>query len=126
MPGLGGGSAGDAHVEIRVKSHRTFRRQGRDILVKLPVALNEAVLGAKVHVPTVRGLVLMKIPPGSNTGDTLRIKGKGIMAHGKNAAGDQLVTLSVMLPDKSDAMLESFLEDWSKDHSYDPRQGMEG
>ncbi len=126
MPGLGGGSAGDAHIEVHIKPHRTFRRQGRDILVELPVALNEAVLGAKVRVPTARGPVWMTIPPGSNTGDTLRLKGKGVAAHGKHAAGDQLVTLSVVLPKKTDTKLSAFLEDWTKDHSYDPRQGMEG
>mgnify|MGYP002631142158 CR=1 FL=1 len=126
MPGLGGGSAGDAHVEVHVKPHRTFRRRGGDILVELPIALNEAVLGAKVHVPTAQGSVSMTIPPGSNTGDTLRIKGKGVAAHGKHAAGDQLVTLSVVLPKKTDAKLGAFLEEWAKDHRYDPRQGMEG
>ncbi len=126
MPGLGGGAAGDAFIEIQVKPHKTFRRQGQDILIELPVALNEAVLGAKVNVPTIQNSVSMTIPPGSNTGDTLRIKGKGIAAHGKNAAGDQLVTLSVMLPKTSDGTLETFLEGWSKDHSYDPRQNKEG
>ena len=126
MPGLGGGSAGDAHIEVHVKPHRTFRRRGVDILVELPVALNEAVLGAKVNVPTARGPVSMTIPPGSNTGDTLRIKGKGVAAHGKHAAGDQLVTLSVVLPKKTDAELAAFLQEWAKDHSYDPRQGLEG
>lgn len=126
MPGLGGGSAGDAHIEVHVKPHPTFRRRGRDILVDLPVALNEAVLGAKVRVPTARGSVVMTIPPGSNTGDTLRLKGKGVAALGKHTAGDQLVTLSVVLPKKTDAKLSAFLEDWAKDHGYDPRLGMKG
>ncbi|MFC1673601.1 DnaJ C-terminal domain-containing protein [Pseudomonadota bacterium] len=126
MPGLGGGRAGDAHVEVHVKSHQIFRRQDQDILVELPIALNEAVLGAKVHVPTPRGAVAMTIPPGSNTGDTLRLKGKGVAAHGKYGAGDQLVSLSVVLPKKVDSSLGAFLEGWAKDHSYDPRQGMKG
>ncbi len=126
MPGLGGGPAGDAHIEVHVKPHRMFRCQGRDILIDLPVALNEAILGARVHVPTVQGSVAMTIPPGSNTGDTLRLKGKGLAASGKHTAGDQLVTLRVMLPKKVDAKLRAFFEDWSKDHGYDPRQGMEG
>jgi len=126
MPGLGGGSAGDAHVEVHVEPHRAFRRRGPNILVELPVGLNEAVLGAKVRVPTARGSVTMNIPPGSNSGDTLRLKGKGVAAYGKHAAGDQLVTLSVVLPKKTDVKLRAFLEDWAKDHSYDPRQGTEG
>jgi DnaJ-class molecular chaperone len=127
MPGLGGGGgAGDAYVEIHVKPHRTFRRRDQDILVDLPVALNEAVLGAKVRVPTVQGSVTVAIPPGSNTGDTLRLKGKGVPASGKDKAGDQRVTLRIVLPKKVDAKLEAFLEDWAKDHGYDPRQGMGG
>ena len=126
MPGLGGGRAGDAYVEVHVKPHRTFRRRGRDILVDLPVALDEAVLGAKVSVPTAGGSVTMTIPPGSNTGDTLRLKGKGVPTLGRHAVGDQLVTLHVVLPKKADAKLKAFLEDWAKDQSYDPRQGMGG
>ena len=126
MPGLGGGSAGDALVEVHIKPHRMFHRRGQDILIDLPVALNEAVLGGRVHVPTIRGAVTMTIPPGSNTGDMLRLKGKGIVASGKHSVGDQLVTLSVVLPKKADAKLSAFLKDLAKDHGYDPRQGMEG
>jgi len=126
MPGLGGGAAGDALVEIQVRPHGEFTRRGRDILVDLPIAVHEAVLGAKVRVPTIRGAVTMTIPPGSNSGDTLRLRGQGIAAQGKQAAGDQLVTLTVVLPKKVDPKLKEFLEDWAKDHSYDPRQGPEG
>ena len=126
MPGLGGGAAGDAIVEVHIKPHQTFHRRGRDILLDLPVALHEAVLGARVHVPTARGSVAMTIPPGSNTGDMLRLKGKGVAASGKHKAGDQLVTLNVVLPKKVDAKLRAFLEDWAKDHGYDPRHGMGG
>jgi len=126
MPGLGGGRAGDAYVEVHIKPHPTFRRRGQDILVDLPVALNEAVLGAKVRVPTAKGSVIMTIPPGSNPGDTLRLKGKGVPASGRHGAGDQLVTLRVVLPKKVDAKLKTFLEEWAEAHDYDPRQGMEG
>ena len=84
------------------------------------------MLGAKVHVPTARGSVAMTIPPGSNTGDTLRLKGKGVATSGKHKAGDQLVTLNIVLPKKTDAKLSAFLEDWAKDHGYDPRHGMGG
>ena len=125
MPGLGGGEAGDAYVEVEVEPHPTFRRRERDIIVELPVALNEAVLGAKVTVPTVQGSVTMTIPAGSNTGDTLRLKGKGVPAAGKRKAGDQLVTLKVVLPKKPDAKLKALVEDWARDHAYDPRRGME-
>lgn len=126
MPGIGGGEPGDAHVEVHVKPHPQFVRRDRDILVDLPVGLHEAVLGAKVRVPTVSGAVMMSIPPGSNSGDTLRLKGKGVDAHGKHPAGDQIVTLSVVLPEKPDKELRDFLEGWAKDHSYDPRTNAEG
>ncbi len=66
----------------------------------------------------------MTIPPGSNSGELLRLKGKGVPASGKRKAGDQLVTLSVVLPKKTDAKLKAFLKEWSKDHGYNPRQGM--
>ncbi len=118
--GLNGGSAGDALVEISVRPHRLFRRDGDDILLELPVAIDEAVLGARVEVPTVSGRVAMKIQKGANTGDVLRLKGKGINAEGRTP-GDQLVTLKVMLPEAPDAELETFLKTWRDRHGYDPR-----
>ncbi len=126
MPGLGDGKAGDAYIEIQVAAHEFFRRRGRDILIDLPVGIHEAVLGAKISVPTPAGKVTMTVPPGSNTGDVLRLKGKGVPAVGKHAAGDQLVTLSVALPEKADPELTAFLEKWSKDHAYNPRRHMGG
>lgn len=121
MPGFGGGDAGDAYVEVRVAADPTFRRRGRNIHVDLPIALHEAVLGAKVRVPTVGNAVTMTVPPGSNNGDTLRLKGKGVPAAGGRAAGDQIVTLRVQLPEKPDDELKSFLAEWAKSHAYDPR-----
>ncbi len=121
MPGLGGGGAGDAYVEVRVAADPTFRRRGRNIHVDLPIALHEAVLGARVRVPTVDKAVTMTVPPGSNNGDTLRLKGKGVPGTGGRTAGDQIVTLRVQLPKKPDDELKSFLAEWAKSHSYDPR-----
>ncbi len=123
MPGFGGGDAGDAYVEVRVAADPTFRRQGRNIHVDLPIALHEAVLGAKVRVPTVGNAVTMTVPPGSNNGDTLRLKGKGVPGTGGRSAGDQIVTLRVQLPEKPDEELKSFLAEWAKSNAYDPRAG---
>jgi DnaJ-class molecular chaperone len=122
-PGIGGGESGDAFVEVHVAPHPLFRRQGADIHIDLPIAVNEAVLGAKVTVPTVSGKVAMTIPAGSNTGDTLRLRGKGLP--GAGATGDQIVTLRVVLPDAPDDELTGFMEKWGADHAYDPRAGME-
>ena len=123
--GMNGGEDGDAYVEIHVSAHPLFERRGDHIHLELPVALHEAVLGAKVRVPTATGAVTMTIPPGANSGDTLRLRGKGIPASGSRAAGDQIVTLRVVLPKKPDDELKSFLEEWSGKHAYDPRAGLE-
>lgn len=126
MPGMGGGPAGDALITVHVGTHKTFRREGNDIHIELPVALHEAVLGAKVKVPTIDGTVTMTIPKASNTGDRLRLKGKGLAGGKSGARGDQHVTLHVVLPEEPDAELTEFLAAWSQDHRYDPRSGMEG
>jgi DnaJ-class molecular chaperone len=119
-PGHGGGPAGDALIEIHVNPHRFFRRSGDDILVDLPITLDEAVLGAKVEVPTLTGKVSMKVPKASSSGDVLRLKGKGLK-RGSGAAGDQLVTLSITLPEEVDPDLESFMKEWREKHAHDPR-----
>lgn len=112
-PGRGGGRAGDALVHVQVRPHPFFVRQGRNIHLDLPITLKEAVLGASVQVPTIHGKVAMKIPPGSNSGRTLRLKGKGVPGGAGRAAGDQYVKLTVVLPDKPDAKLKSFVEEWT-------------
>lgn len=124
MPGMGGGPDGDALITVHVKPHRVFRRDGNDVHVELPVALHEAVLGAKILVPTIDGPVTMTIPRKSNSGARLRLKGKGFPAKG-GKRGDQHVTLRVVLPEKPDADLEAFLESWAQAHAYDPRIDME-
>lgn len=124
-PGLGGGEAGDALVEVHVKPHKLFRREGDDVHIELPIALNEAVLGAKVRVPTIDGLVTMTIPANSNSGDRLRLRGKGIPAGNQGKRGDQYVTLSLVLPEKVDEELRAFVESWAQDHPYDPRKEIE-
>jgi len=123
QPGLGDAPAGDALVEVTVRPHPRFRRKGNDIEIDLSVSLPEAVLGAKVPAPTVTGQVNVTVPPGANTGTVLRLKGRGVPARGRHAAGDQLVRLQVMLPAKIDPDLERLVREWAADHSYDPRAG---
>lgn len=120
-PGISGGAAGDVLIEVKVAEHPTFKRQGRDIQVELPVSLNEAVLGAKVDVPTISGPVTLTIPQGSNTGNVLRLRGKGVPASKAEPAGDQYVTLKVMLPKGQDSELEALVRTWSAKHPYNPR-----
>jgi len=109
---------GDAYIDIAVEPHPYFSRRELDVLVEVPVSLQEAVLGGKVTVPTVDGKVSLSIPAGSNTGSVLRLKGKGIA--GPHGRGDQMVTLKVVLPD-NDAELKKFVEKWGPKHDYDPR-----
>lgn len=121
-PGLGGGPAGDALIEVHVAPHPLFRRDGDDILVELPVSLAEAVLGARVPVPTVTGPVTMTIPKGSDTGGQLRLRGKGVQRTGR--PGDQIVTLKVIIGRSDDPELTAFLEKWAPQHAVNPREGM--
>jgi DnaJ-class molecular chaperone len=122
-PGIGGAPAGDALVEIQVEPHPVFTRKERNIHSELPVTLSEAVLGGGVTVPTVHGPVALKVPPGSNSGTALRLKGKGLPARGTSPAGDQYVKLRVVLPDPPDPELTRFLEKWAPEHAYEVRQG---
>jgi DnaJ-class molecular chaperone len=119
--GIGGGPAGDALIEVRIAPHPLFRREGDDIHVELPVTLGEAVLGARVNVPTPTGDVAMTIPAGSNTGRVLRLRGKGV-GRPDGSHGDEYVTLKVVLPEGGDAELAAFLKDWAPKHPYDPRK----
>jgi DnaJ-class molecular chaperone len=121
MPGLGGAESGDALVEILVKPHPVFKREGDDIVVEVPISFDEAVLGGKVEVPTITGNVFATVPPGTNTGKTLRLKGRGIKR--KNGKlGDELVKLTVVMPDRIDEDLKAFAQEWRGKHRYDPRR----
>ncbi|HXV22741.1 MAG TPA: J domain-containing protein [Alphaproteobacteria bacterium] len=121
MPGVGGGPAGDAYAEIHVEPHAFFTRKDSNVHLEVPVTLPEAVLGATITVPTVDGKVTVKVPPGSNTGSTLRLKGRGVIDRRSGVRGDQYVTLKVVLPEQPDAELKQFLGRWSATHVYNPR-----
>ena len=120
--GMNGAPAGDALITVTVRPHSVFRREGNDVHVELPVTLKEAVLGGRVTVPTVTGSVAMTVPRRSDAGTVLRLRGRGVPARGSNPAGDELVTLKIVLPDADDA-LEAFLRDW-KPAEIDPRKAM--
>jgi DnaJ-class molecular chaperone len=119
MPGRGDGPPGDALVEIAVAPHTLFRREGDDIVIELPITVREAVLGATLEVPTVKGKVRLTIPPGSGTGTRLRLRGRGIRE------GHQFVQLHVVQPPGDEPELAAFLRDWKPRHDFDPRAGLE-
>jgi len=118
-PGANGGPAGDVLLTVSVAAHPYFVRDGNDLRLDLPITLKEAVLGGKVTVPTLTGHVALTVPPNSNSGAVLRLKGKGVPGKSADAAGDLYVKLVVSLPDKPDTALHDFVAQWSTD--YDPR-----
>jgi len=117
-PELDPGAVGDALITVSIAPHPVFERDGANLRLDLPVTLYEAVLGGKVTVPTIHGKVALTVPPGSNTGAVLRLKGKGIADSG--GTGDQLVTLKVVLPE-NDAEFVRLVEKWGPRAGYDPR-----
>jgi len=117
-PGIQGGPAGDALVELTVRPHPFFRREGQDLHMDMNISLTEAVEGARVQAPTPTGPVTLTIPAGSNTGKTLRLKGKGVAGQ-----GDQFVRLQVVLPDVADEELKKFVKKWPKRDYVPPRPG---
>mgnify|MGYP001557800459 CR=1 FL=1 len=125
MPGTQGRPAGDAYVEIHVDPHAFFQPRDNDIHVELPVTVSEAALGGKVKVPTIGGPVMLNVPAGSNTGTSLRLKGRGLLDRKSGQRGDQYVKLKVVLPELPDEKLKEFLESWEAGRAYDPRKEME-
>jgi len=109
MAGVGGGKTGDAMITVKVTPHPVFERVGNDISVKLSITLKEAVLGAKLPVPTLDGTAMVKIPP--NTSNTiLRLRGKGVKT--SSGTGDLLVKVNIVLPSGYDGELEKFVKNW--------------
>lgn len=122
--GEGGAEAGDALIELHVRPHSFFRREGDNIHLDLPITLSEAVLGGKVRVPTPVGPVMVTVPENSSSGRRLRVKGKGV-ARRNGTRGDVYATLKIALPESPDAELKTFVAGWSVGKKYNPRHGME-
>jgi DnaJ-class molecular chaperone len=119
-PGRGG--PGDALIELTIRPHPVFRREGEALVMDLPVSVPDAVLGAKVEAPTPDGPVSLTVPKGSNAGSTLRLKGRGLFDVRKGARGDLLARVQIVLPESPDAELERFAEAWRKERPYAPRR----
>jgi DnaJ-class molecular chaperone len=120
-PGRAG--PGDALIELVIRPHPVFRREGESLVMDLPVTVPDAVLGAKVQAPTPDGPVSLTVPKGSNAGSTLRLKGRGLPdPRGGGALGDLLARLQIVLPENPDPELERFAETWRKQRPYVPRR----
>ena len=113
-----GAENGDALIELKIAPHPIYARDGADLTMDLPVSVPDAVLGGKVRVPTPEGVVHMTVPKGSNSGQVLRLKGRGAFANGKR--GDLLAKLVVTLPDAPDEALTKFAEEWRAKRPYAP------
>lgn len=110
---------GDAYIQIHIRPHSFFKREGNDIYIDVPVSIDEWVLGKKIKVPTIHGPVEVKLPKGLHFERSLRLKGKGILQ------GDQHINLKLELPEKVDSELETVIQKWAETHSYNPRKSLE-
>ena len=119
QPGRAG--AGDALVELVIRAHPVFRREGDVLMMDLPVTVPDAVLGGKIQALTPDGPVTLTVPKGANSGQTLRLKGRGLSG-AAGQRGDLLAKIMVMLPDAPDSALEAFSENWRKDRPYAPKR----
>jgi molecular chaperone DnaJ len=107
-PGSQGASAGDLYVKVHAGSHPVFQRSGRDLKVRVPISYTEAALGADIAVPTIDGKVTLRVPPGTASGRTFRVTGKGVAA--AKGTGDLLVTVEVAVPDDPSPEARTLLE----------------
>jgi curved DNA-binding protein len=121
-PGLGGGAAGDLWATVRVRPHPVFRREGRDVLVDVPVTIAEAIRGAKIEVPTLDGRATVTVPPGTDSGQKLRLRGKGIPDPKGGAAGDLYVVIQVRVPKKLDDDAQAAVDALAKAGPENPRK----
>lgn len=119
-PGRAG--PGDAMIELAFRPHPMYRREGDNLVMDLPVSVPDAILGAKVSAPTPEGPVTLTVPKGSNAGQTLRLKGRGLPHARGGGRGDLMARLQIVLPDSVDPDLEKFAETWRKDRPYTPRR----
>ena len=120
--GVNGGPAGDLYLIIKIDTHPVFTRSGDDIQVTIPVTVPEAALGAKIEVPTIDGRAQLKIPPGTQSGQKLRMRGKGVpSATHEGARGDQIVTVEMVVPQLRDERSKEILREFAKLNPEDPR-----
>ena len=112
--GVGSGAPGDVNIEIHIEPHPYFIRKGFDIYLDVPIGLKEAVMGKKIQVPTIHGPVMVSIPEGTNTGQALRLKGKGIILEKGGKQGDQYLNFRIVLTDPQDSELQKFVTEWQE------------
>ncbi len=120
--GIRGGKPGDLYITINVLPHRLFKREGDNIYITVPITITEASLGAKIKVPTVDGTAIMKIPPGTKSGQKFRLKGKGVYNSVTKIRGDQYVTVEIVPPPTKNLRVRELLREIDDLTKYDPRK----
>ena len=124
-PGQGGGQAGDLYLIVRVDQHPVFRREGDDIHITVPIMPWEAALGAKIEVPTIDGRAQLRIPQGTQSGQKLRMREKGVRSATKDGTtGDQIVELKIVSPEVANVEAKDLWQKLEKLHPEDPRQDL--
>ena len=121
---VAGHRPGDLLITVNIAPHAFFKVDGSDLRLDLPITLYEAVLGSKVRVPTLGSAVELSIPKNTSSGRTFRLKGKGLPKPAGGVSGDLFVTTRIMLPDGSDAELESLMQKWRDGRPYNPRRDL--
>jgi molecular chaperone DnaJ len=116
--------AGDLYLRVVVRPHEFFERRGDDLYTKIPVTVSEATLGAKIEVPTIDGRSLVRIPPGTNSGKTLRLKEKGVPSARNGARGDQYVEIQVVVPQPTDERVRTLMKELESIAPEDPRKDL--
>jgi molecular chaperone DnaJ len=129
VPGKGnsgtmGAPAGDLYLRVEVKPHPFFERRGNDLYVKVPVTVSEATLGSKVEVPTIDGRSLVRIPPGTNSGSTLRLRDKGVPSARDGSRGDEYVEIQVIVPKPTDERVRNLMKELEQIEPEDPRKDL--
>lgn len=123
-PGSGGGPGGDLYLTVKVASHALFERKGNDLYVEMPVTIKEAYSGGKIDVPTFGGSVDVKLPAKTQSGKTLRLKGKGMPALKGKGSGDLYIKIKIVFPEKLDRKKRKQFEEFLKDYNENPRENI--
>jgi len=121
---VAGGEPGDLYLIISVRAHEFFRREGNDIVCTVPITVTEAALGTKIEVPSIGGKTLLRIPPGTQSGQKFRLRGKGAPSLRGEMPGNQIVEVRVIVPRVADERSKEILRELARLNPEDPRAGL--
>ncbi len=119
-----GSGGGDLHLKVHIRPHRFFRREGQNLIVESPLSVAEAILGAKIEVPSIDGAITLTIPPGTSSGARLRLRERGLPSTSGGPRGDQYVEVKIIVPREIDARGRELIEEFAKRNPQQPRAGL--